>query len=170
MLPLSISLGFNRMEADLFKFPHLCDKAHVLATEFLDQVETVRELMMALETPRTRKSRLEFLRFVFERDPSCDQTIRDRKLKRREMNSLSLVLCSVTYTTKMILTLSEPRFRALLSSCCKFLGGPGNFAARLPAGVVEQCLAANVSHEEPEAYKSFCEGSFTTSHKVAYYN
>lgn len=155
---LSISLSLNGTQADLFQQPHLCDQAHVLGAEFLDQVETVRELWLALKEPRPRKSRLSFLRFVFQYSPSHDQLALDRKLKLREMNSISLALCAATYTENMILGLSEGRFRALLSHYCKFLGGPGNIAASLPTDVIETSLTAKIIPEDHNAYMLFRKG------------
>lgn len=158
---LSISLTLNGTQADLSQQPYLCDEAHALGADFLDQVETVRELSLALKEPRPRKSRVSFLRFVFQYSPPHDQLVLDRKLKLREMNSISLVLCAATYTEKMILGFSEGRFRNLLSHCCKFLGDPGKVAASLPTDVIETSLAAKIIPEDHNAYTLFREGELT---------
>lgn len=158
-MALSISLRLNGMEANLCQQPHLCDEALVLGSEFLDKVMTVRDLTLALkEPPRAKKSMRSFLRFVFESSRPLDQLALERKLKLRKMNSTSLVLCSATYTEKMVLNLSEGRFRALHSNCCEFLGGTGNFTASLPIDVVDFAFTVKLVPEDHNAYAVFLRG------------
>ncbi|KAL2282156.1 hypothetical protein FJTKL_11195 [Diaporthe vaccinii] len=157
-MPLSISLRLNGMQANLCQQPHLCDEALVLGSEFLDQVTTVRDLRLALKEPRPRKSMLSFLRFVFESGPLLDQLALDRKLKLRKMDPISLVLCSATYTEKMVLGFSEGRFRVLHFNCCEFLGGPGNVAATLPIHVVDLAVKFKLVPEDHKAYAIFLRG------------
>ncbi|KAH8743624.1 hypothetical protein F5883DRAFT_512232 [Diaporthe sp. PMI_573] len=157
-MALSISLRLNGMQANLCQQPHLCDEALVLGSEFLDQVATVRDLRLALKEPRPQKSMRSFLRFVFESSPPLDQLALDRKLKLRKMDSISLVLCSATYTEKMVLSFSEGRFRALYSNCCEFLGGPGNIAANLPVDVVDTAVRARMVPQDYKAYAVFLKG------------
>ncbi|KAH8759458.1 hypothetical protein F5883DRAFT_144757 [Diaporthe sp. PMI_573] len=165
---LSISLRLNGMQADLCQQPHLCDEARILASEFLDQALTVQDLMLALKQPRPRKSMLSFLRFVFESSPLLDELALDRKLKLRKIDSISLVLCSATYTEKMILNFPDGRFRALLSTCCKFLGDPGNVAASLPVEVVAIANTAKIVPEDHKAYSIFLRGleEYHRAHKA----
>jgi hypothetical protein len=166
---LSISLRLNGMQADVCQQPHLCDEARILASEFLDQALTVQDLMLALKQPRPRKSMLSFLRFVFESSPLLDELALDRKLKLRKIDSISLVLCSATYTEKMILNFPDGRFRALLSTCCKFLGDPGNVAASLPVEVVAIAVTAKIVPEDHKAYSIFLRGGLLElSHNMAY--
>ncbi|KAI7783468.1 hypothetical protein LA080_011815 [Diaporthe eres] len=121
-------------------------------------VTTVRDLRLALKEPRPRKSMLSFLRFVFESGPLLDQLALDRKLKLRKMDPISLVLCSATYTEKMVLGFSEGRFRVLHFNCCEFLGGPGNVAATLPIHVVDLAVKFKLVPEDHKAYAIFLRG------------
>ena len=153
-----MSLRLNEMQESVCQQPHLCDEALVLGVEFLDQVSTVKDLDQALKQPRPRKSMTGFLRFVFESAPPLDQLGLHRKLKLRKMDPTSLLLCSAAYTSKMILNFTEGRFRALLSTCCKFLGDPGNFAASLPVELVDTGVAPRIVPEDHEAYSAFLRG------------